>query len=53
MHCDLMTIPITLQGDPGGGGGHSIVLDCWVCHYMCLFFTFSLFDGPVSSHKDF
>ena len=19
MHCDLMTIPITLQGDPGGG----------------------------------
>ena len=52
MHCDLMTIPITLQGDPGEGG-HSIVVGCCVCHYMCLFFTFSLFDRPVSSQKDF
>ena len=24
MHCDLMTIPITLQGDPGQGGGGAL-----------------------------
>ena len=35
-------------GRSRAGGGHSIVLGCWVCHYVCLFFTFS-----VSSQKDF